>query len=290
MVEIFDNIKKIYHFGVPCEELTNHIEFFSESSAEETDHYAAGQIFTVKMFPSWTPTFWINLGTAYKLKLGKQDYMIHPEEDILLLRDSVAVRHNLPTDHIFTVKFFPGGLEAIFGINQVKFTGKPFDLRIVLPDRLLQQVKKHVTFDQRMQLLQNFFLLHFHRQKKKDYYRQLVSDSIDIFAAGNMNYNTSQVAERLFLSSKTINRYFNTVVGTAPKRYFSSFRARAALTAFVVDRRAFHPADFGYHDSSHFYKEVINFTGQKLSVHLWNVRFLPGIIPTAAIVLPKIQQ
>jgi len=265
MVEIFDNIKKIYHFGAPCEELTDHIEFFSESSPEETDRHAAGRKFTVKMFPSWTPTFWINLGTAYKLKLGKHDYTIRPEDDIVLLRDSVAVRHNLPTDHIFTVKFFPGGLEAILGISQVQFTGKPFDLRNVLPDRLIQEVKKQSTFDQRKQLLENFFLLHYHRQNKKDYYRQLVSDSIEIYAAGNMNYNTNQVAERLFLRSKTINRYFNAVVGTAPKRYFSTFRARTALTAYVADRRAFHPVDFGYHDSSHFYKEVIKFTGQKLS-------------------------
>jgi AraC-like DNA-binding protein len=264
MVEIFDNIKKLYRFGTPCEELADHIEFFSESSARETALYAAGQNFTIKMFPSWTPTFWINLGTAYKLRLGKEDYIIHPEEDILLLRDAVAVRHNLPTDHIFTVKFFPGGLEAIFGINQVKFTGKPFDLRNVLPDRILQQVKKSLSFDERKQLLQNFFLSHYCGQRKKDYYRRLVRDSMEIYAAGNMNYNTSQVAERVFLSSKTINRYFNTVVGTAPKKYFSTLRARAALSAYVADRQAFRPTDFGYHDSSHFYKGIINFTGQAL--------------------------
>jgi AraC-like DNA-binding protein len=265
MIEIFDNIKKLYRFSAPCEELADHIEFFSESSAGETTRHAAGQKFTIKMFPSWTPTFWINLGTAYTLRLGKEDYIIHPKEDILLLRDTIAVRHNLPTDHIFTVKFFPGGLEAIFGINQARFTGKPFDLRNVLPDQILQRLKKHLTFDQRRQLLQNFFLMHYHKQHKRDYYRQLVLDSVEIYAAGNMNYNTSQVAERVFLSSKTINRYFNTVVGTAPKKYFSTMRARAALSAYVADRQVFQPTDFGYHDSSHFYKGIMKFTGQKLT-------------------------
>jgi AraC-like DNA-binding protein len=265
MVEIFDNIKKIYRFTAPCGELADHIEFFSESSAEQTALLAAGGNFQVKMFPSWTPTIWINLGAPYHLELGNSSRLIGQEEDILILRDDIAIRHNLPTDYIFSVKFFPGGLQAIFGINQAKMTGKPIGLKNILPEQLIQRVKKSGTFDQRVELLQNFFLLHYSRQKKKDHYIQLVRDSMGVYTAGGMQYNSSEIAEKMFTSSKTINRYFNNIVGTGPKKYFSIVRARAALTAYVSEKSTFMPEDFGYHDRSHFYKEIKKFTRQPLS-------------------------
>jgi hypothetical protein len=52
MTEIFDNIRGIYDFDAPCEELHPFIEFFSESSGERTASFAASKDFTVEMFPS----------------------------------------------------------------------------------------------------------------------------------------------------------------------------------------------------------------------------------------------
>jgi hypothetical protein len=45
MVEIFDNIRKIYTFSDACPELADHIEFFSESSSEATKRNIAGETF-----------------------------------------------------------------------------------------------------------------------------------------------------------------------------------------------------------------------------------------------------
>lgn len=70
MVEIFDNIRKIYTFTEACPELADHIEFFSESSVESTQKYIGNSNFSVKMFPSWTPTFYINLGAPYLIAVG----------------------------------------------------------------------------------------------------------------------------------------------------------------------------------------------------------------------------
>src|SRR6266516_8093177 len=100
MIEIFDDIRKIYQFHPPCEELAAYIEFFSESSPDATRYYIGNNSFTVKMFPSWTPTFWFNLGAAYYLNTTQDRYLIPPGKDILLIRDGIVERCNLPTDHI----------------------------------------------------------------------------------------------------------------------------------------------------------------------------------------------
>jgi AraC-like DNA-binding protein len=265
MTEIFDDIRGIYDFTLPCEPLRPFIEFFSESSRDKTTHFVAGKAFTIEMFPSWTPTFWINLGVPYRVTAGHTHHKISPDNDILVLRDTPTTRHNHSADHIFTVKFFPGGLESILGINQAKFIGRVVPLTDLLPARLLHSVRTTPSAWGRISLLETYFLTSLTRRPDKDHYTQLVRDSIGHYENTAMLPNTSQLAERLFIHSKTINRYFHRIIGLPPKRYFSILRARTALTSFLADRTNFSPDEFGYYDKSHFYRAIRQFTGRRLT-------------------------
>jgi hypothetical protein len=165
------------------------------------------------------------------------------------------------------VKFFPGGLEATLGINQTDLTGRGVPLRDVLPPRLLYGIRAACSADQRISLFEDFFLSSVSRRRREDHYTQLVRDSIDVYQNADLLPNTTQLAERQFIQSKTINRYFHRVIGLPPKRYFSIVRARTALTGYCADRRNFSPETFGYYDRSHFYKAVRQFTGRRLGEH-----------------------
>jgi AraC-like DNA-binding protein len=266
MVEIFDNIRKIYAFSNACPELAGHIEFFSESSIESTQKYIGSSNFSVKMFPSWTPTFYINLGPPYLITVGQQLHHIKASQDILILRDSIVERYNSPSDNIFTVKFYPGGLEALLGINQLKCVDRMIDLASILPVKLLSQIKQPISFAERCDLIQQFLLNSFKERQQKDHYLKFVRDCIESYNSSDIQLNTTEMAEKMFVTSKTINRYFNRVVGISPKNYFTIIRARTALTAYV-NKPLFSPYDYGYYDMSHFYKEVVRFTGKKLIEH-----------------------
>jgi AraC-like DNA-binding protein len=271
MVEIFNDIRKIYNFFELCDELARHVEFISESMPVTAGNISdknisAPQFSSVKMFPSWTPTFWINLGSDYYLATGNETRLIKSTDDILLLRDIAVERLKQPTDHIFTVKFHPGGLEAVLGISQPKLVGQLISLNGILPPGFLQKFKKTSGVTERVTMMQNF-LLRSYKSNTDDYYLKFVNDSIENYSSAGMQLHTSQVAERMFVTSKTINRYFNKVVGTSPKNYFSILRARTALTAWVNQKDDFTPYDFGYYDMSHFYKDVVNFTGQKITAN-----------------------
>ena len=267
MVEIFDNIRKIYTFSEACPELAEHIEFFSESSFETTKKYIAGQHFSVKMFASWTPTFYVNLGAPYVISVGNKQHFIGANQDILILRNTIVERFNTPFDNIFTVKFHPGGLEAVLGISQLKCIDKLIDVGAMLPQKLLLQIKHPITFEERCSIMQQFLLDSFAKKNRRDHYLQFVRDCVENYASTGMQLNTSEMAERMFVTSKTINRYFNRVVGISPKSYFSILRARTALTHYVHQKPDFSPYDFGYYDMSHFYKEVVSFTGKRLIDH-----------------------
>ncbi len=263
MVEIFENIRKIYTFRAPCAELANHIVFFSESSMEATRQHIGGESFSVKMFPSWTPTFYINLGQPYEIAVGNKHYFINADEDILILRNSIVERYNTPTDNIFTVKFYPGGLEAVLKIKQHLLIDKVVNLNKILPVGLLQNIKQPGSFDERVKLMQGFFLINY--RDKQDYYLKFVRGAIDTYTDNGLEFNNSELAEKMFTTSKTLNRYFNNVIGTSPKNYFSGIRVRTALTGYVNGREQFTPFDYGYYDMSHFYKDVVKFTGERLT-------------------------
>lgn len=264
MTELFDNIRGIYDFSPPREELQPYVEFFSESSPERTAHHAADKDFVVELFPSWTPTFWINLGAPYNLTTGHGSYHIPPGSDILVLRDSTMTRHNSPADHLFSVKFFPGGLQAVLGISQTGFIATIVPLSHLLPAALIARVKTAGCFQQRKTLLEDFLLASLSRRPKKDHYTALVRDSVGFFGNAGMHPNTTELAGRHFMHSRTINRYFHQVIGLAPKKYFTIVRARAALAGFLADRKQFSPEEYGYYDRSHFYKAVRQFTGRRM--------------------------
>jgi AraC-like DNA-binding protein len=273
MTEIFDDIRGIYDFYQPCEPLRPYIEFFSESNRQRTATKAAAQPFTVEMFPSWTPTFWINLGVPYQLATASNSEapsaarcrLIPQGLDILVLRDTGMTRYNHPSDHIFTVKFLPGGLESVLGINQTKFIGRVGALPDILPVPLLHAIRTSTSTRARLTLLEDYFLTTLAHRPVKDHYAKLVRESIGLYEDASMLPNTNQLAERLFTSSRTINRYFHRVIGLSPKKYLSIARARAALTTYLAAHPNFSPEAFGFYDDSHFRKSIRQFTGRPLA-------------------------
>ena len=265
MVEIYDNIRKLYQFKPPCTELAPYIEFFSETSLEAMQHYIGEAAFTVQLFPSYTPTIWLNLGTPYELKNGNQLHLVDATTDVLLLRSEIVERRNLPTDNIFTIKFHPGGFEAVFGISQTKIGSDVINVNEVIPDSLLRKLKRLDGFDDRMRVLENFFLDKLAGHDEQTHYLQCVQAIIDAFCASGMQLNNQELASRQHLTDKTFYRYFTQVIGASPKNFFATMRARTALTAYITNKATFEYTAYGYYDPSHFYKDVARFTGRKLT-------------------------
>jgi AraC-like DNA-binding protein len=242
------------------------IEFFSESSLEAMDHYIGTDKFTVKLFPSYTPTIWLNLGSPYLLLNGSTWQTVHEKTDILLLRNEIVERRNLPSDNIFTVKFNPGGFETIFGISQTTIGSDVIPVEAIIPISFLKKLKGLGCFEDRKKLFENFFLEKLEKNiKREGFYLQCIKQTVHAFTGAGLEAAISELAKKLYISEKTLYRCFTKVVGTSPKNFQAITRARTALTSYVTNPAAFSPYDHGYYDLSHFYKSVVKFTGEKLS-------------------------
>ena len=119
MTELFNDIRSLYRFKAPCDELKNYIEFFSESCFESTKQIVGDRSFSIKMFKSWTPTFWINLGPSYNLMLNGVIHNIKANSAIALTRNVTSERINQSSDHLFTIKFYPSAIRTTDQINRI---------------------------------------------------------------------------------------------------------------------------------------------------------------------------
>lgn len=267
MTELFNNIRGLYHFEAPCEELRPYIEFFSESCFQSTERIVNGQPFSIKMFKSWTPTFWINLGPGYNLVLDGKIHHIKANNAIAVTRSATAERINDPADHLFTVKFYPGALKHLIDIDQARINSGIVELHELLPQTFIQKIRSAECFEKRMRIFEEYFLQKLSTSKKKDHYTHLVTQTIASYHEGEYRFNVSELAFKSFTSSRTLTRYFERVIGVSPKQYFEAARARSALTSFLKEKKSFDAGAFGYYDKSHFYRSIASFTGQPLSAH-----------------------
>ena len=265
MTEIFDDILKLYLFRRPRYELEEYIEFFSESSLEATTRTIQGQNFSVKLFPSFTPTIWINLGSPYQIDNGRKIEKVAKSSDILVLRSTVWERQNLPTDNIFTVKFRPLGFEAIFGVSQAKIGDGIVNADEILSQAAIKKIKERSTLEEKVLYLENMFLDKLRQNSANKFHLQCIKRSIDSFFRSGMESKMSELAWQLNVSEKTFTRYFYQIVGTSPKYYFLTTRCRISLTSYKGNPKGFSPYDFGYYDFGHFSKDVKRFTGANLT-------------------------
>ncbi|NML22030.1 AraC family transcriptional regulator [Pseudoflavitalea sp. G-6-1-2] len=265
MTEIYHDIRKLYLFRRPSDELAGLIEFFSETSQDSMFRHIGTEVFTVKLFPSFTPTIWINLGTPYLLQNGNEHYEIPSNGDIILLRNEIVERTNLPTDNIFTIKFNPGGFESVFGISQSLIGSHVLPVTHFIPAPLIKKLKRSAGLDDRIRLLEQYFVDKMEAQRSGNHQLKYVTEAIRIVESGNWSAGNAGLAKQLCITEKSLYRYFNDAVGVNPKTYFSFARARTALTSWVKDPSGFEATEFGYYDRSHFYKDVRRLTGSKLN-------------------------
>jgi len=266
--EIFYDIRKLYQFRAPAPELQKYIEFFSETSPGAIERIIPTDKFIVALFPSFTPTIWINLGSPYRLSNGTKTKQIDKNLDVLVLRSTVLERENFSTDNIFTIKFNPLGFESIFGVSQARIGNEIISASEILPDNVIRKLKDQIDLEEKSLFLEKFFLDKLYKNSADQFHLQRIEQSIDIFLNSNMNIRLGEMASKLHVSEKTFNRYFHQIVGTNPKHFFSTVRCRLSLTQYKRDPKQFSPYDFGYYDFGHFSKEIRQFTGANLTSFL----------------------
>jgi AraC-like DNA-binding protein len=277
-VEFFhiDHFETNYHRIPPPAGLAHLIDFFWETRFDGLwDRYPKG--FSDAQFPNIGYTYIINLGTPFVMQIGNKKFPV--KTDSFLPRYNAIECFHQRGNHFFGIKFRISPVIFEKRVDFSEYHGYLFPLSYLLDQRVIDSVKRSGTFEERIEVVSQYFLLLLNNYEGPLHPVKIVSEILEeCFQQNHFTVSIESLAQRYKISSRTLQRYFETCTGISSKQALQVMRIRKATAHLANSPGDFHHALYEYYDHSHFYKHLRQFlresTLKNLQPHL---KLLQGI-------------
>jgi AraC-like DNA-binding protein len=265
-----NHFHQYYHRVKAAPALSLFIDFFWETDFDGLwEQYPDG--FSDVLFPNTGYTYLLNLGTPFVMQVGEKKFNM--KTDGFLPRHKVLECYHKPGNCLFGIKFKTSPIMFEKKINFAEYRESIFPLSYLADANIIKEVKKANSFAERVNILSDYF-----SKLIKQYSGSLQPIRIvtEILAHCDRNNDFNKPVEELAaqynISTRTLQRYFETHTGISTKKVLQIMRVRKAVEQMVESPGKFDINRFGYYDHSHFYKHLKQFlqknTLQKLQPHL----------------------
>ncbi|MEP6951652.1 MAG: helix-turn-helix domain-containing protein [Ginsengibacter sp.] len=271
-IEFFhiDHFENNYHRVAPPEGLTHFIDFFWETKFD----FLLRQNplgFSDALFPNIGYTYLINLGTPFIMQVDEQRFEM--KGDGFLPRHKSIECFHQPGNRLFGIKFKVSPVIFEKKINFSEYREYIFPLSYLLDQQIINKVKQAVDFNARVHILASYFQNIVQRYSGSWQPIKVVTGILQHCTATN-NFTTSiqSFAEQYNISTRTLQRYFESTTSISSKNALQILRIRKATHHLATSPGDFDFSLYGYYDHSHFYKHLKRFlqkaTLQNLQPHL----------------------
>lgn len=265
-----DHFQNNYHRTAPVPELQHFIDFFWETDFDGLwSMYPTG--FSDALFPNYGYTYLINLGTPFIMQVNDQKFPM--KTDGFLPRYNAIECFHQPGNHLFGIKFRISPVIFEKKVDFSEYRGYIFPLSYLLDQVIIDKLKKAVSFEKRVAVISKYFISLLSGFRGPMHPVHIVSEILEQCSQSNLfAISIEQLAEKYGLSSRTLQRYFETCTGISCKQALQVMRIRKATAHLVSNPGTFHFSHYGYYDHSHFYKHLKSFlqenTLQNVQPHL----------------------
>ena len=164
-------------------------------------------------------------------------------------------------------------------INFSEYREHIFPLSYLVDQSILDRVKEAPTFKERVRIITNYYQLIVKRYDGSKEPIRIVTEILEhSFTHNEFTIPVESLASKYQMSSRTLQRYFETTTSISTKKALQIMRIRKASYQLATHPQSFNYRDYGYYDHSHFYKHLKQFlqkeTLRKLKPHL---RLLEGL-------------
>lgn len=258
-IEFFhiDHFENNYHRVPPPAALSKLIDFFWETKFDSLwPNHPKG--FSDAQFPNLGYTYLINLGTAFTIQVEEQKQRL--KTDGFLPRYHALETFHKPGDKLFGIKFRISPVIFEKDINFSEYKGYIFPLSYLMDAIVIQKIKQAHRFDERTDIISKYFLSLLAKSEGSMQRVQIVSEILDrCFQANQFTPSLEKQAKRYRISTRTLQRYFETCTGISAKQALQVMRIRKAIGDLINDPKNFDHKSYGYYDHSHFYKHLREF-------------------------------
>ena len=261
-----DHFETNYHRHHVTGPLALFIEFFWQTKFDHLwQKYPDG--FSDVLFPNLGYSYLINLGSPYDMQIEQNRQQMRGDGFLPRLNNIEAFHR--PGNSVFGIKFKVSPVIFEKKVNFSEYSGTMFPLSYLMDQQLINNIKHAGSFEKRVQLLTN------HYEDTVEQYRgslQPINIITEILqkAVINNNFNTTieDLAAHYSISTRTLQRYFESGTGVSSKQALQVLRIRKAVSHIVSRPQTFHYGVYGYYDYSHFHKHLRQFLQKDSLVHL----------------------
>lgn len=271
-IEFFniDHFESKYFRVNPPSHLTPFIDFIWETDFEELlEQHPDG--FSDALFPNVGYTYLINLGTPFTMQVDEKSFDMKGN-GFLPRHKSIECYHRRG-NKLFGIKFNVSPVIFEKKVNFSEYREQIYPLSYLMDKAVINEVKTATSFEERVEIVTKHFT-----EIIKKYSGDLKPIKIvtEILQHCNAQYDFAVPIEffaaEYGISTRTLQRYFETVTSISSKTAIQIMRIRKATTHLATSHKDFHYSLYGYYDHSHFYKHLKKFlqkrTLQDLQLHL----------------------
>lgn len=258
-IEFFhiDHFENNYHRTPPAAGLSVFIDFFWETQFDDLwKENPKG--FSDAQFSNIGYTYIINLGTPFVMQVAEKKFPM--KTDLFLPRYNAIECFHKPGNHLFGIKFRVSPLIIENPVNFSEYHHSVFPLSYLLNPVILNKIKKAASFNERVNLLSVYFLSVLAKYEGRLHPANIVSKILDdCYQKNDFTVSIEKLSARYKISSRTLQRYFETCTGISTKQALQIMRIRKATSHLANSAHNFDHRLYGYYDHSHFYKHLKQF-------------------------------
>ena len=265
-----NHFHQYYHRAKAAPALSLFIDFFWETDFDGLwEQYPDG--FSDILFPNTGYTYLLNLGTPFVMQVGEKKFNM--KTDGFLPRHKVIECYHKPGNCLFGIKFKTSPIMFEKKINFAEYRESIFPLSYLADANIIKEVKKANSFAERVNILSDYFSKLIKQYSGSLQPIRIVTEILaDCDRNNDFNKPVEELAAQYNISTRTLQRYFETHTGISTKKVLQIMRVRKAVEQMVESPGKFDINRFGYYDHSHFYKHLKQFlqknTLQKIQPHL----------------------
>lgn len=259
-----------YHRCGPPPSLEHFIDFFWETNFDSLwNQYQKG--FSDALFPNIGYTYLINLGTPFIMQIEEKKFKM--KGDGFLPRHKAIECYHQPGNKILGIKFRISPVIFEKKVNFSEYREYIFPLSYLLDLSVINKIKKAASFEARVKIAVHYFESILKKYSGSLQPIKIVTEIVD-HCNRNNDFTTpiDDFAKQYGISTRTLQRYFETTTSLSTKKVLQILRIRKAASHLAHSPQDFHFSKYGYYDHSHFYKHLKKFlqknTLKKLQPHL----------------------
>jgi len=271
-IEFFDidHFENNYHRVRLTNKLSYFIDFFWQTKFDSLlEQNPAG--FSDALFPNIGYTYIINLGTPFIMQVDEESFEM--KTDGFLPRHKAIECYHRLGNCLFGIKFKVSPVIFEKKIDFSEYKNYIFPLSFLLEKSIINKVKTAGDFASRVKILSSYFQNIIQKYSGSLQPIKIVTEIVQHCNDSN-NFTTSieTFAEQYKISTRTLQRYFETSTSLSSKKALQLLRIRKATQHLATSPDDFHFSLYGYYDHSHFYKHLKKFlqkaTLENLQPHL----------------------